>query len=213
MAPDDEGRYRGDWELETASGNRFGIGSDADGTFFVLIEVIKPDQYAYDFGVNYCAAAWSSNSGRLECLGRSGNPEGFVQLLDRPVIEIDRQENERALWTQPQDEENGWISGVYPEIEVHKEYYFMAVVGCLDDASKCDVIFRLAYRVAGEGLEGLLWETHEVYDDAFTRVYVDLNNLKGKRVQFTLSVMANGSPRDDRAFWLVPRIVDVSDIE
>jgi hypothetical protein len=101
VAPDDEGRYRGDWQLETASGNRFGIGSGADGTFYVLIEVVKPPLYAYDFGANYCAARWSSNAGRLGCPGRSGDDNGFVQLLDRPVVEIDRQENEKVLWTNP----------------------------------------------------------------------------------------------------------------
>jgi hypothetical protein len=213
VAPDDEGRYRGDWQLENASGDRFGIGSGADGTFYVLIEVIKPPQYAYDFGANYCAARWSSNAGRLECPGRSGDDNGFVQLLDRPVVEIDRQENERVLWTNPFNEDNGWISGEYPEIEVDKDYRFKAVVGCLDDSPRCDVIFRLSARIPSDNQVILLWETHELYDDAFTRVDVDLSDLDGKRVQFMLTVDANGSPRDDRAFWLVPRIVDISNID
>jgi hypothetical protein len=108
----------------------------------------------------------------------------------------------------PQDLEDGWIRGEYPEIEIKPDYHFKAVVGCMDDARKCDVIFQLNYRI-GDGEIQTLWETREVYDDAYTRVDVDLSSLEGEDVQLILTVLANGSPEDDLAFWLVPRVVEV----
>jgi hypothetical protein len=40
-------------------------------------------------------------------------------------------------------------------------------------------------------------------------VDVDLSSLEGEDVQLILTVLANGSPEDDLAFWLVPRVVEV----
>lgn len=206
VAPREPGRYRGYWRLSTPAGVPFGIGANAAGTFWVEIRVSQDDKYAYDFGASYCAARWRSDAGRLDCPGRSGDEEGFVRLVDRPVIEKDRLENESALVMSPQDIEDGWIRGEYPEIEIKRGYRFKAVVGCMADARKCDVIFQLNYRI-GDSEIHTLWETREVYDDSFTRVDVDLSSLEGEEVQLILTVLANGSPDDDLAFWLVPRIV------
>ena len=207
VAPDEPGRYRGSWQLGTASGDPFGIGADAESPFWVEIKVIQPDKYAYDFAASYCAAKWRSDSGRLECPGNRADDDGFAVLLDRPVIEKGRLENETALWTNPEDKEEGWVQGEYPDFEVEQGMRFKAIVGCLDDSPDCDVVFRLNYRI-GEGEIKTLWEAREVYDDTFTRVDVDLSPLAGEEVQFILAVFANGSPDDDQAFWLVPRIVD-----
>jgi hypothetical protein len=207
VAPDEPGRYRGYWLLSTATDDPFGINAEAEDPFWVEIKVVVADKYPYDFEANYCAAKWRSDSGRLECPGNEGDGDGFVQLLPNPVIEIDRQENEPALWTQPEDEDDGWIQGEYPVFKVEKDMHFKAVVGCLDDAEDCDIIFQLNYRI-GDGQPQTLWEAHEVYDDAFTRADVDLSQLVGEEVQFILKVLTNGSSQDDRAFWLAPRIVE-----
>jgi hypothetical protein len=208
VAPDEPGRHRGYWRLSTASGAPFGIGADTAGSFWVEVRVSEPDKYPLDFGASYCSARWRSDAGRLDCPGQSGDDEGFVRLVDRPVVEKDRLENEAALVMGPQDLEDGWIRGEYPEIEIKPDYHFKAVVGCMDDARKCDVIFQLNYRI-GDGEIRTLWETREVYDDAYTRVDVDLSSLEGEDVQLILTVLANGSPEDDLAFWLVPRVVEV----
>jgi hypothetical protein len=47
---------------------------------------------------------------------------------------------------------------------------------------------------------------HEVQDDQFNRVKVDLSSLAGKKVQFVLMVEANGSYKNDRALWFGPII-------
>jgi hypothetical protein len=210
IAPDEAGRYRGYWQLSTPSGAPFGIGSDAAGTFWVEIRVSEPDKYTYDFGATYCDARWRSEPGRLECPGEVGDDEGFVRLVDRPEIEKNRLENEAALVMSPQDTEDGWIRGEYPEIEIEEDYRFKATVGCMSDSQDCDVIFQLNYLI-GDGEIQTLWETREVYDDAFTRVDVDLSPLEGEDVQLILTVLANGSPEDDYVFWLVPRIVEADE--
>jgi hypothetical protein len=207
VAPDDPGRYRGFWQLSNADDNPFGIGGDAESPFWVEIRVIEADKYAYDFSANYCAARWRSDSGRLECPGNQEDDDGFAVLLDRPLIEKDRLENETALWTNPEDKEEGWIQGEYPKFDVEEGMRFLAVVGCLDDSQDCDIVFRLNYRI-GEGNIQTLWEVREVYDDSISRVEVDLSSLAGEEVQFFLAVFTNGSPEDDNAFWLAPRIVD-----
>jgi hypothetical protein len=208
IAPDEPGRFRGYWQLSTPSGASFGIGADTAGTFWVEIRVTESDKYAYDFGASYCDARWRSEPGRLECPGEMGDDEGFVRLVDRPLIEKDRLENEAALVVSPQDTDDGWIWGEYPEIEIESDYRFKATVGCMDETPECDVIFQLNYRI-GDGEVQTLWETREVYDDAFTRVEVDLSSLEGEEVQLILTVLANGSPEDDVVFWLVPPIVEV----
>jgi hypothetical protein len=206
-APEDEGRHRGYWMLRSDTGEVFGIGKDGDSPFWVEIKVITSDKYAYDFSVEMCTATWRSGAGRLDCPGDRQDPDGFVILLDRPEIEIDRLENEAALWTQPEDETDGYIRGEYPDFKVEDGQHFRTVVGCLNNAPKCDVIFQLNYRIDGGDMK-TLWEQREVYDGNFTRVDVDLSPLAGEEVNFVLTVLANGSPRDDDAFWLVPRIVD-----
>ena len=207
IAPSDTGTYRGYWQLSNAADNPFGIGANAKGAFWVEIKVDRTDKYDYDFLANYCVARWRSDGGRLPCPGERGSEAGFALLIDRPVLEYGRQENETALWTNPQDKQNGWIRAEYPEIEVKSGQHFKAVVGCLDKALDCDVIFQLNYTIDNGEIQ-TMWQTREVYDDSITKVDVDLSPFAGKKVRFILTVLANRSPKDDQAFWLAPRIVD-----
>jgi hypothetical protein len=205
-APDDEGRQRSYWMLRSDRNEVFGVGEDAEEPLAVEIKVVKATGSAYDFGLNYCSAHWRSNAGRLGCPGIKGDQDGFVIRVENPEIEINRVENEPALWTQPADSRDGWIRGEYPEFNVEVGHRFKAVVGCLNDSPKCDVIFQLNFRV-GDGDFQTLWETQETYDDSLTKVDVDLSPLAGQKVKFVLTVLVNRSPGDARAFWLAPRIV------
>ena len=184
----------------------FGVGEDAEDPLAVEIKVVEATKNAYDFDLNYCSAHWRSNAGRLGCPGVKGDQDGFVMRVENPEIEINRLENEPALWTQPADSRDGWIRGEYPEFNVEAGHRFKAVVGCLNNAPKCDVIFQLNFRV-GDGDIQTLWETRETYDDSLTKVDVDLSALAGQQVKFALTVLVNRSPGDARAFWLAPRIV------
>jgi len=207
ISPDTPDSYRGYWRLSPPSGQVFGVGSDAKGSFWVDIDVISSGDHPLDFALSYCTARWRHDAGTLPCPGDEGDDDGFVILVEDPVIEEDRHENEPALWTNPEHTNDGFISGEYPEIKIESGYHFKAVVGCLDGAEKCDVVFQVRYRI-GDDDAVLLWDTHEVYDDAFTKGGLDLSFLAGQKVKLILRVSANGSPSDDEAFWLSPRITD-----
>ncbi len=171
------------------------------------IRVYDPDKYSLDFGSRYCEAEWHSDGGHLPCPGEKDDKNGFVIFVDNPVIEIERLENDHALWVHPAVTKDGFIRGRYPEFEVKDTSRFKTFVGCMDSSPKCDVIFQLRYQI-GDGEVVTFWEQREAYDDAFTRVDLDLSSLAGQKVHFILTVLANGPSKEDNAFWLVPRIVD-----
>ncbi|MGZ9226070.1 MAG: NBR1-Ig-like domain-containing protein, partial [Anaerolineales bacterium] len=78
-APGTAGRYRGYWKLKNASGVLFGIGYNANRTFWVEINVTGTTQanVVYDFTANAGSAAWSSLAGALPSPGPDGDPRGF----------------------------------------------------------------------------------------------------------------------------------------
>lgn len=204
-APNQPGAYRGEWMLSTPNGQKFGIGANASGPFWVDIKIPKPEKYIYDLAYSYCTATWSSDDGVLPCPGTEGDKRGFVLLVNKPVIEKNRQENEPALWTNPQHTNDGYIKAVYPAIKISSGYKFYALVGCLSGAEKCDVTFQVYYRI-GSSNPNLLYEVREVYDGNYSKIEIDLSPFAGQNVQIILQVNTNGSPDGDKAFWLSPRI-------
>jgi hypothetical protein len=184
---------------------RFGLGANADQPFWVEIKVVAPKAgEIYNLAANYCAATWESSRGRLDCPGNQNDASGFVVRLNNPDLEH-RHENEPTLWTNPEMATDGWITGSFPAIKIQPGDRFLADIGCLEGYNRCDVIFRLNYRLEGEPMRAL-GEWHEVYDGISTRADVDLSDLAGENVQIILSVLANGSSKDDAAFWLNPHI-------
>ena len=201
-APVAAGTHRGDFKLRNQNGVLFGIGAD-NKTFWVKIDVIGT---LYDFSKNYCASGvtWKSGSGDLPCPGSAGDDDGWVIRIDEPTLENGYKDDEPGLQVRPENVNDGWIKGTYPEIAVTEGVVFRAIVGCYDDYD-CDVKFKLNYKIDG-GSEKTLATWHEVQDSKFNRVEVDLSSLAGEEVQFILLVEANGSPASDRAFWFAPRI-------
>lgn len=101
--------------------------------------------------------------------------------------------------------DNGWISATYPEFEVQSGDRFVAGIGCVANATKCDVRFQLNYQI-GNGLIQSLDQWNEEYDEEMTIVDVDLSSLAGRLVKFILRVDTNDKYEDDVAFWFVPHI-------
>ncbi len=206
-APAEGGDYKGYWRLRNANGSVFGIGWDAKTAFWVDIEVLDVDNKdGYSFTSNYCLASWRTGVNKdVTCPGSSHTNKGFVQLLNKPELE-NRKEDEPTLWTHPDNNINGWITGTYPAIDIEDGAHFRAWVGCLDDSKGCNVRFNLAYQIDGGAIETLAeWE--EVYDGEITDVDVDLSSLAGESVQFILSVVViDGKSANANAFWLNPHI-------
>jgi Ig-like domain from next to BRCA1 gene len=205
MTPTKPAFYKSNWMLE-GGGDVFGGGSNGDQPFWVLVEVVDNPQYiVYNFAQNYCRGTWESGAGQLPCPGKIGDPDGFVYLLSNPNLETHR-ENEPVIWTNPDWEKDGWISGRYPTIRIKDSYRFMADIGCLGDFRKCSVTFELYYELASDNIQ-LLGTWDEVNDGVITRVDLDLSFLAGKSVHLILVTRVNGGPPDQAAgFWLVPQI-------
>ncbi len=207
VAPDQEGRYRGNWMLRDSAGVLFGLGRK-NSVFYVDIRVDgTASSGPLDFAAAYCQAEWSSGAGRLPCQGQNNDSRGYVRRIETPTLETGYVDDEPALLTHPQMISDGFIRGKYPAIHVKENYYFAAVIGCAHEAAACDVTFRLDYQI-GSGRIRNLGAWSEVYDDAFQLVEVDLSELAGEDVKFILTVIANGNSSQNRAQWLAPHISD-----
>ncbi|HWQ84785.1 MAG TPA: hypothetical protein VN363_09470, partial [Anaerolineales bacterium] len=116
-----------------------------------------------------------------------------------------RSENEPALWTQPEEVDEGLIQGTYPAYTVKAGDHFRATIGCLAGYDRCQVMFQLKYQI-GDGEIQTLGSWDESYDGDTTSIDIDLSTLVDQKVKFILIVKADGTAREDAAFWLVPQI-------
>lgn len=205
VAPSQPGEYRGNWKLSDNTGRQFGIGSSYNNPFFVSIEVdTAASGIVLDFARSYCSAEWQSNTAGLECPGDQGDENGFVLYLSNPNLE-NKHEDEPTIWTQPDFNTDGFITGVYPEYTVQAGDRFRADVGCLYGNPDCDITFVLQYYNEA-GVLKYMAEWTEVYDGTITHIDIELGSLVDKTVQFVLTVKANSKSRDNAGFWLHPQI-------
>lgn len=214
IAPSGEGTYTSKWMLRNANGVNFGFGSKADQEFWVKINVKISQKLYYDFSRDYCNASWSSGSvSEMACPtlpGIAANPpSGAFTHDDAPKMETGGTDDERALITIPNDGENGVISATYPAIRIKIGDHFKTVVGCMYERWNCSVTFKLSYQVGGEVRDLGSWA--QKHDSEITKIDLDLSSLADKDVSFIFTVYSNGSNLDDWAFWLLPRIMRLSD--
>jgi hypothetical protein len=206
ITPNKNGHYRGFWKLRNAAGVLFGIGADAQGAFWVDINVTGPVYTAYDFAANYCDANWDNKSNDLPCPGTTGDNDGYVIRLAHPVMESGKTEDEAGLLTVPKDTNNGTIRGKFPAFRVRDGDRFQALINCQHKSYSCNVLFRLDYQIDGGDIK-TLGQWNEVYEGQYFPVDIDLSSFAGQNVKFILVVTANGSPKQDNALWVAPRIL------
>jgi len=200
-APATAGTYRAEFKLRNASNVIFGTG-DASKSFWAEIDVID-DQL--NLAENVCAAEWSSAAGILACPGKDGDSNGFVYVDNNPMLENGAQDDEPALWTAPQNTNNGTIKAIFAAQKIPSGMVFKSIIGCAPTATDCNVVMTLNYRESGGAIINLAtWA--EIYDGLFNRVSYDLGALAGKNVQIILTVDANGSASGDKVHWLMPSI-------
>lgn len=206
-APMTAGDHRSDWKLRNANGVLFGLGGNYTGKFYVIIKVISAtlSGTGIDFPANVCLAEWTGNGTALPCSGTDGSAAGFVLYKAKPVLESGYQDDEPSLITNPPRASDSVIRGKYPAYTVKDKDHFTTIVGCEHNAKNCNVRFQLDYQIDNGGIQTLAaW--NESYEGQFTQVNVDLSSLAGKKVNFILTVMANGASDNDRALWLMPRV-------
>jgi hypothetical protein len=200
VAPNSPGTYRGVWRLRNPSGETF-------GKFWVQIKVEEIKEGAFEFADHVCSAVWRNGSDAVSCPGVEGNEDGFAFRVDTPRFEGGYQDDEPAILMSPQAVNDGVIIGKFVPIKVPDGAHFRTVIGCRHEAENCNVQMTVKYQVEGES-EKILGEWDQLFDDQKKAIEIDLAalGLNGKTVSFTFIVKANGSPEDDYAFWLRPRI-------
>ncbi len=213
VAPGTEGSYQGNWILRDSNGTRFGLGKNADQSFWVKIDVtgfqsdnVPSSIYPYDFVASICQADWKSNAGTvsLPCAGVDQGKPQWVAIEMNPVFEGGHQDNERTLWMHLQDK-NDWMQGFYPATTIQSGDKFMAYVGCLEANKNCDATFSLDAIVDGGASQNLgKWD--EVYDGKYTKINLDLSQFAGKHVEFILGVTNKNASGELDVFWFVPSV-------
>jgi hypothetical protein len=184
----------------------FGIGTGADTAFWVDINVLGKEYVAYDFVDRACDAEWESNRGILPCPGIKDDDDGYALQLSDPRLENGTRGDQPGLLTVPRHTKNGYISGKYPAFNVQEGDRFVTSVNCQYNATTCNVLFQLEYKV-GDGKVKTLKEWHEIYEGKSYPVDIDLSFLAGKNVKFFLTVSANNTKGKDYALWIAPRII------
>jgi hypothetical protein len=207
IAPNSEGDYRGDWALEDDEGVQFGVGPNQDQPYWVKITVVGDNIPVFYFTDDFCGAQWRTDfTNNLACPASRPNFEtGFVLLDPEPKLENGQTDNEPALVTHPDSGNGGFIAGQYPAIKILSGDHFKTVIGCMYGAFNCNITFQLNY-VIGSGPVRNLGVWHEIYDEQYQKIDVDLSSLAGNDVEFILTVLNNGDSEEDWAFWLLPRI-------
>jgi len=207
-APITPGEYSGYFMLADEDGDRFGVGPDGEGQIWVNIIVQSSDEIVYNLVDNYCDAEWQTRStDPLPCPGSEANNDtGYVVRKDNLIREGGGIENEPALVTSPDNADNGFIFGVFPNVRVQEGDLFKSVIGCENDSPNCNLIFELRYQING-GTTRTLASWHQVYDGQFDSVTVNLSELAGYTVNFILYVKNNGTAINNRGFWIAPRIL------
>jgi hypothetical protein len=207
-APANPGTYRGYWLLKNAAGGLFGIGSAGNAAFWLEIKTsgVPASGTGYDFAANACQAAWSSGAGVLPCPGTPGSTKGYGMSVSNPVLENNTTDSRMGILMVPQNVYNGSIQAAFPPFTVQSGDRFQSTINCEFNTKGCYVVFRLDYQV-NNGTQKTLWSFGEKYEGLYYQADVDLSSLAGQNVQFILYVGSAGSPANDRALWVGPRIL------
>jgi hypothetical protein len=160
----------------------------------------------FSFADNLCSAEWTSTQGKIACPNKDNIAKGGVYVLKEPVFENKYQDDEPAVVMIPPAESNGQLIGKFPPIQVPANAHFISTVGCLEDATDCNLRLQLLATPTDTNITQTLGEWIETYDEKLQKVDVNLQNLAGKTVVFSLLVRSTGNPKRNYAFWLAPVI-------
>lgn len=209
IAPNQDGRYKGYWQLRNPSGIQFGFGSLGEAGIYVDVNVSGYTVTGYDLAVNVCEATWRNGNKELPCPGVNDSSDGFALMLNSPKME-DGNTRGNGLLTHPEKVKNGIITGKYSAVNIQAGDHFKSLIGCLHTANDCNMIFKLEYQIGKEQVKPL-GQWHEIYEGEYYPIDIDLSFLNGQKVKFILTIMSNGSSHEDHGLWVNPRITRQSD--
>jgi hypothetical protein len=204
-SPDVSGKYKGYWILRNASGNKFGIGANANAPFFVAIKVIETsDNLKLNFANEMCRATWKTDSRTIPCLGSSQVYSNYVLYTTAFELETGRFEDEPAIIANVESEER--LRGIFSAYTVADGDHFVTETGCVGDNNRCKVKMVLRYQVKDSSSNGILDEWIEEHDGKTTMLKIDLSSLAGEEVIFTLDMEAKSNSDTNEVFWFMPSI-------
>lgn len=211
-APTTPGTYKGNWRLQNAAGATFGIGADADESFWVQIKSVAPTPtptttpaftVTFDFIAKGPDAAWRNATTSIPWGDQNSDVPGVATNITNVKME-DGQTYPNLLATYPQGIDDGMILGLYPAYTIQANDHLRAKIGLRYDCGDGNVQFQIHY-IEGQ-TDVVVVDRAEICDGKLADIDVNLAALAGHTVQFELVVKANGSPRSDQALWVAPRI-------
>ena len=208
-APSAAGHYIGYWKFKNASGVLFGIGYNANRSWWVDVNVTGGgSSYGvyYDFTSNLCQANWYNDTALLPCPGTDGSADGFALSLTNPVLENNVPALNPGILMSPQQIYNGVVYSVYPAMTIQNGDLFQVTVGCQNAAVSCYARYFLQYKTSS-GNVYTLWTWNEKYEGLSYNASINLSALAGQNVSLILGIRAYGSPVGDSALWVHPVLV------
>jgi hypothetical protein len=212
IAPTTPGTYKGNWRLRNTGGTLFGIGENADQSFWVQIKSVAPTPtpsptpaytLSYDFIAKGPNAAWRNATTNLPWGDPDNDSPGVAVNVTNVKME-DGNTYGSLLATYPQKITDGMILGLYPAYTIQTNDHLRTKIGLRYDCGSGDVKFQIRYiEGASEVPVGEWWEK---CDGALSSLDINLSALVGHTVQFELVVLANGSWNNDVSLWVAPRI-------
>lgn len=212
IAPTTPGTYKGNWRLRNTGGTLFGIGPDADQSFWVQIKSVQPTptpsptpafNLSFDFIAKGPNATWRNATNQIPW----GDPPSDVPGVAVNVANVKMEDGNTygsLLATYPQSIQDGMVMGTYPSYTIQANDHLRTKIGLRYNCDSGSVKFQIRY-LEGQS-EVTVGEWLENCDNALTSLDINLSALVGHSVQFELVVLANGSPSGDQALWVSPRI-------
>ena len=212
IAPTTPGTYKGNWRLRNAGGAIFGIGSNADQSFWVQIKSVAPTPtpsptpaftLSFDFIARGPDAAWRNASTQIPWGDPPEDHAGVAVNVTNVKME-DGKTYSSLLATYPQRTNDGRIAGKYPAYTIQANDHLRTRIGLRGTCGTSSLKFQLRYI---EGTSTVtIGEWLETCDGNLTSLDVNLSALVGHTVQFELVVIAVGTPDSYAALWITPRI-------
>jgi len=215
VAPTTVGTYRGEWRLRNTGGTTFGIGSGANQSFWVQIRSVSPrtptptvtPTPSFTLGFDFIArgpdAQWRNATATLAWGDPPDDSQGVAVSIENIRMEDDRTYS-RLLATYPQRITDGMISGLFPSYTIQANDHLRATIGLRDNCDQGRVRFLIRYQESNTSIDVGNWI--EQCNGALTSIDINLAALAGHTVQFELVVLTDGSPDNDIALWISPRI-------
>ena len=212
VAPTTPGTYKGNWRLRNSGGAVFGIGNNADQSFWVQIKSVAPTPtpsptaaytLSYDFIARGPDASWSNASTSLPWGDPGSDAPGVAGSVSSAKME-DGKTYSNLLATYPQHITDGKIVGRYPSYTIQTNDHLRTRIGFRYDCGTSKIKFQIRY-IEG-ATEVTVGEWVKNCDGTLTSLDVNLSGLVGHTVQFELVAIAVGDPDSWSSLWVTPKI-------